>query len=412
TTAVWPGVFAAMDHAGFAANTIQNSVRELNLLDDLVAGAPAPRNYACGLGTIECGYTGSTFEGLQLEGVLAALAHPKTLRYGADADHLQVKRADVGLVAAKRMLAAARHYTFFTIDASDVLDYAALDPAVDAAARCALAMPGAEDRRALLAYHHDRGLAEPLATRFAAKYAAALAALAVMARVIADDKAGTLFDLELSIDEHPPEVPAFACLTGEAELAFVLDELRRRAIPVTHIAPNLGIEKGFDYRHPSGLAALTERTLALHELAQAHQVMLDIHSADDLGPRTRDALRAATDGELHYKISPSLQLLYAEALRDHHPALYARWRADALGYARREADAGSAFAGQCLIGADSDESPEQAAFHHYSFAFVGRRDAAGRFIHRHEFYSLSPAFLRDYADRVHDRLVGLASQLF
>ena len=64
TTAVWPGIFEAMGGGRFAANAIQNSVRELYLLDDLVAGQPAERNYAFNFGTIESGYTGSTYEGL------------------------------------------------------------------------------------------------------------------------------------------------------------------------------------------------------------------------------------------------------------------------------------------------------------------------------------------------------------
>jgi hypothetical protein len=73
TTAVWPGIFSAMNRHGFAANTIQNSIRELNFLDDLLAARPAPTNYACGFGTIETGYTGSSWEGLWVAGVLAAL---------------------------------------------------------------------------------------------------------------------------------------------------------------------------------------------------------------------------------------------------------------------------------------------------------------------------------------------------
>ena len=38
TMSVWPGIFAAMTKGGFAANAIQNSVRELNLLEALLAG--------------------------------------------------------------------------------------------------------------------------------------------------------------------------------------------------------------------------------------------------------------------------------------------------------------------------------------------------------------------------------------
>ena len=69
----WPGVFLAMNRGNFAANSIQNSVRELNLLSELKEGLPAQKNYYCGFGTIESGHTGGTFEGLWVSGVLAAL---------------------------------------------------------------------------------------------------------------------------------------------------------------------------------------------------------------------------------------------------------------------------------------------------------------------------------------------------
>ena len=49
---------------------------------------------------------------------------------------------------------------------------------------------------------------------------------------------------------------------------------------------------------------------------------------------------------------------------------------------------------------------------HYSFAFVGRRDSQGRFLHRDEFYTLSPDFYRAYRDRMADYLSGLAKELF
>ena len=47
---------------------LQNSVRELNLLDDLLAARPAEKNIAFNFGEIESGYTGSTFEGLWVAG--------------------------------------------------------------------------------------------------------------------------------------------------------------------------------------------------------------------------------------------------------------------------------------------------------------------------------------------------------
>ncbi len=58
--------------------------------------------------------------------------------------------------------------------------------------------------------------------------------------------------------------------------------------------------------------------------------------------------------------------------------------------------------------------PADAAlvFHHYSFAFVGRRDASGRFLQREEFYGLLPDFYRAYRTRIADYLAGLVNELF
>jgi hypothetical protein len=111
-----------------------------------------------------------------------------------------------------------------------------------------------------------------------------------------------------------------------------------------------------------------------------------------------------------------LQLLFAETLADHHPALFRQWWADALAYARREAAAGSTFAAECLrayeTAADRTPSRNHLVFHHYSFAFVGRRDKPGQFLHREAFYSLSAKFYRDYEQRIAAYLGGLAADLF
>ena len=50
-------------------------------------------------------------------------------------------------------------------------------------------------------------------------------------------------------------------------------------------------------------------------------------------------------------------------------------------------------------------------FHNFSFAYVGRRDAAGQFICREEFYSLSPGFYSAYQDCITNYLIGLADDL-
>jgi hypothetical protein len=421
TTAVWPAIWQAMAQGGFAANAIQNSVRELNFLETLLEGRPAERNVAFGFGTIETGYTGSSYEGLWVSGVLDALKHGAPPRYGADADHIQVKRGADGLARAKRMLDATRYYSFYTLDVSDVLDYGAL--AASAAAGTATLesrIPDAVQRSDLLAYHRQsrrvsgfdyRPDAAALG-RLVGKYGAALDAVARLYEYICGFKAGIPFDLELSIDEHPNDVPTFDCLTSETELIFVLLEAQRRGIPLTHVAPNFGVEKGTDYRGADGLPGFEARTRSLCRITEDFGIMPDFHSGDDLSAATRQAIGRATRGRNHFKVSPMLQLLFGEVLADHHPDLFRRWYADALAYAQREAAAGSAFAAKCIRCSDVQRpSVHDAVFHNFSFAFVGRRDAEGQFICREEFYALSPVFYQAYQECIVGYLLGLADDL-
>ncbi|MCB0207013.1 MAG: hypothetical protein KDH89_19515, partial [Anaerolineae bacterium] len=226
-------------------------------------------------------------------------------------------------------------------------------------------------------------------------------------------KDGAPFDLELSIDEHPNDIPTFDCLTSETELIFVLLEAQRRGIPLTHVAPNFGVEKGTDYRGADGLAGFEARARSLCRITEDFGVMADFHSGDDLSAATRQAIRRATDGRNHFKVSPNLQLLFAEVLSEYHPDLFRRWWDDSLAYARREAAAGSTFALDCIQQSDLDSpTAHDALFHNYSFAFVGRRDANGQFICREEFYSLSPAFYQAYHERIAQYLIELANDLF
>jgi len=425
TTAVWPAIWQAMAKGGFAANAIQNSVRELHLLDHLLAGRPPEANAAFGFGTIESGYTGSTFEGLWVWGVLEALKSDTLPGYGADADHIQVKRGAEGLARARQVVDAARHYSFFTLDVSDILDYRALSAGAAAAeAYLDEKVPDPDQRRALLAYHQrPRRMGGQVyrpdsvtVGRLVGKYWDALNAMQELYEHIRHLKEGLPFDLELSIDEHPPEVATFDCLTGGTELSFLLLEMQRRGIPLTHIAPNFGIEKGTDYRCPDGLEGLEARVRFLSRIAEELGVMLDFHSGDDLSSATRQVIRRATGGHNHFKISPVLQLLYAEVLADIHPELFRRWWDDALAYARQEAAAGSAFAAECICQYETADnpapSPHHSVFHHFSFAFVGRRDADGQFLYREEFYDLSPAFYSAYQNHGARYLCGLAEELF
>lgn len=426
TTAVWPGIFEAVRRKGFAANSIQNSVRELNLLDNLLQGRPPETNYACGFGTIETGYTGSTYEGLLVSGVLDAIKSDLRFDYGADADHVQVKRGPEGMARAKRVLDAARYYSFYTMDMSDVLDYAALSETSSAGAEHSLEQNVADSktRRDVLAFHQEPQrfgartyqLDAAAVGRFVGKYWKALDALETLNAHITAYKEGEPFDLELTIDEHPPEVAAFDCLTTDEEVLFLLREVQRRGLAVSHIAPNFGVEKGWDYRCPDGLEGLERRVRSQFAIAEEFGVLLDIHSGDDLTEAPRRVFQRATGGRNHFKVSPMLQILYARVLQAYHPDLFLRWWEDALAYAQREAEAGSPFALECLRAYESSEnrapSPNHMVFHHYSFAFVGRRDAHGGFLHRHEFYTLSPAFYQAYTDTIASYLCTLAEELF
>jgi len=386
STSVWPGVWQAMDECRFAANAIQNSVRELNLLEDVLAGRAPRSNYLYGFGTLEEGHTGSTFEGLWVAGVIEALKTDTHPAYGADADHITVRQGPGGIERAKRIIDAVGDYTFFTLDVSDIVDY--------------------------------RVSAQPSANahRFADKYGPAMDVVEELASHITGLKGTVPFDLELSIDECPPRMDAALCLTTEAELRFLIHELRRRSVPITHIAPNVGIVKGQDYEAPDGLAELENRLGRLHEIAAEHGIMLDIHSGDDLRAAVRQTIGRATKGHNHFKVSPSLQVIFGETLHELDPERFRLWWDDTLAYARREAAAGSDFAVQCLRGYESSEraapSPHHAVFHHYNFASVGRRDANGQFVLREQFYSLPAEFYREYSDRIRRFLCEVAADVF
>lgn len=425
TTQVWPGIFTAMARRDIAANSIQNSIRELSLLEDLLSAKPPETNYSTGIGQIQAGWTGSTYEGLWVAGVLAALQSDFELRYGADADHIQVKRGTAGVERAKRVIRSARYYSFYTLDMADVLDYEALQARPEQAeAFLERKIGDAGLRRQILDYHVQpctvAGRVYQLDTsavgRFVGKYWEALGIVEELAVYITSLKEdSTAFDLELTIDEHPPEVSAFDCLTTNEEVLFLAREIKRRALAITHLAPNFGQEKGHDYRGVDGLAGLERRVRDQYAIATQFGLMLDIHSGDDLSRETRRVFGRATAGRVHFKVSPMLQLIYAEVLQELQPALFERWWLDAVAYARREADNGSPVARECLRDLDSSgakPSPRHKVFHYYSFPFVGRRDDQGQFLHRADFYRLPPEFVEAYRKRIDQWLGDLTDDVF
>ena len=424
TTKVWPAIFAAMDRKRFAANSIQNSVRELNLLDDLREGKEPERNYASGFGMIESGYTGSTFEGLWVYGVLAALEHDRPLAYGADADHIQFKRSDRDFARVDRVVRAARYYTFFTLDTADVLSYDAYERRGEGERLLEQTAVSAAERSDILAWHaaplrvgqRTYRLDADTVGRCAAKYGAALDATGALHGRLVALRGGAPFDLEFAFDEHPPEVSGPDCISTEEEVVFVVRELARRGLPATHIAPNFGIEKGFDYRLADGLPGLRARVEAIFRIAEATGLLLDFHSADDLSAATRKVIGRATGGRLHYKISPMLHLIMARTVSACAPELFHRWWNDALAYAQLEAGRGSAIAAESLralaSSADPSPAPEHEVFRHFFFAYPGRRDPAGRFVNREQFYALSADCTAAYQEQVSAHLESIAEDLF
>jgi hypothetical protein len=425
TVAAWLGVWTAMDKCNFCANPIQNSVREVNLLDDLLAGRQPRYNYLANFGKVPEGHTGSTFEGLWVAGVLEALKDASSPPFGADADHITVRRQASDINHAKRVIEAAHRYTFFTLDVSDLLNYDTMDVCSESASLEYLSNYIAKpDRQSeVLAYYADKRyfsgreyrLDKATVGRLVGKYWKALDAVEQLSGYINSVRNGTPFDLEFSVDETPPGIDAFTCLTTDIELIFLLLELQRRQIPVTHIAPNFGVEKGLDYRGKDGLAALEKRVRTLYDISCEFGIMLDCHSGDDLKSSTRKVFGRATQGNIHFKVSPALQVIFAETMNDINPNRFLFWWEDTLDYARREAAAGSVFAAECLRRYETDvdptPSPRHAVFHYYNFASVGRRDSKGQFIHREKFYNLSAEFYGEYQRRVCEYLCEVAADV-
>jgi hypothetical protein len=251
--------------------------------------------------------------------------------------------------------------------------------------------------------------------RLVGKYWQAMEASEALAAFIRGLKGGRPFDLELAIDERPPEVATCDCITSDEELAFVLLEARRRGLPLTHVAPNFGVEKGVDYRCPGGLPELEDRIGRQHRMSEECGVLMDFHSGDDLSQVTRRAIGRATRGRNHFKIAPEPQLLFGKTVHDLLPDLFQEWWEDSREYARREAAVGSGFAASCLCEQEAAGAPPShldPIFHNFGFAYVGKRDANGQYVNRERLYGLPASFYQEYQARLELYLCGLAQDLF
>ncbi len=250
--------------------------------------------------------------------------------------------------------------------------------------------------------------------RLVGKYWNALAAVEALTAYLKALKGDVPFDVELSIDENPAELATAQCITSREEMIFLAIEIQRRHLPVTHIAPNFGVEKGTDYRCPDGLDGLEERVRDISGIAAEYNLMLDCHSGDDLKKKTRQVFGRASRGRINFKISPQLQILFAETLFDVQRDLFRHWWSDVHAFVRAEAAAGSAFAAQCLqeLEANPDPRPECGLFHYYCFVSVGRRDGNGQFVNRERLYDVSPQLMTEYGSRLEKWLREIAEDLY
>lgn len=429
TTTIWPGIWKAMQNKNFAANAIQNSVRELHRLQTLLDGEPSRVNHLYSFGKMKEGHTGSTFEGLWTAGVLSALKTSGKILYGADADHLQVKRGTEGVSRTKKLIDSARYFTFYTMDVSDILDYSALTSLsfADIRSQVEKSIPSASLRAELVDFHKRNGLSAPRGSslqelneetiiRFICKYWGALDALTDLDSYLKNLKQGRGYDLELSIDETPSDFSVFKAITTNEELQFLINEIHRRDIAVTHIAPNFGVEKGVDYRAPGGLPSLEHRVSQQIEIASNRGIMLDCHSGDDLSRQTRRVFGRATNGKIHFKVSPYLQVLYAKTLEKTNPQDFRIWWDDTLAYARESAEQGSSTAIESLglLTASDRQLPSanHLFFREYNFATVGKRDDEGNFLFRPMFYSQGSEFQAELDQAIEGFLCECAEDLF
>lgn len=427
STVVWPGILKAMYRGDFSANSIQNSVRELHLLDTLLTGTPSRVNHLFSFGPVKEGHAGSTFEGLYTQGVIEAIKFPERVRFGADADHLQVKRGSEGIERTKQFIKASRYYSFYTLDVSDILDYSALGAfsgkeSIDYLDSC---IPNKALRSDVLWYHKRKKslgkqylqLDEAQIGRFVGKYWHALDAIEKLYHYVDELKHGEAYDLELSIDENPPHVKTFDTITTPAELLFLVDEIERRGLPITHLAPNFGVEKGVDYRGADGSQLLEQRIGILHKIASEKNMMLDCHSGDDLSRETRRIFKRATRGNIHFKISPSLQALVGEVLEKVDPTFFRFWWEDTLRHTKELAASGVPFALHSLnlikwAGEMDKPSSKHLFFKEFCYATLGARDDAGQFIHRDKFYSFSSDFQSEMDAAMEERILEVAGDLF
>lgn len=424
STLMWPAIYSSMAVHGISVNAIQNSLRELRLLSEIRTGESPREIHLHSFGTIREGHTGCTFEGLWLEGVLSALKIGRIKPYGADADHIKIQNGPGGIDRAKAVILSSRYYSFYTVDVSPILGYHFLfNENKGKGEEILQRVVHSEELRETLRRRHvgtfsfggsSVSVDMDMLGRLTGKYWEALDAIEQITEYIRTIKQYTPFDLELSIDEVPEGLEIRDVLTTEEEVLFLCNEFIRRNIPITHLAPNFGVEKGCDYRIEAGYARLKKVTRSFFNITREFRIMLDIHSGDDLSTETRKVFRRGTGSNLHYKISPRLQELFAEVLISRAPSIFKQWWERTVDYVRAQAEQGSEFARQCLDEYLKGErlTVTNKLFHYYHFATVGLFDDNGEFCVRDSLYSIPQSVIREYQNKLSKQITIYCNDLF
>ncbi|MDC7225141.1 MAG: tagaturonate epimerase family protein [Spirochaetales bacterium] len=410
TTFSWKPAIDLIKKYNISTNLIQNSVREVRVYDEMKQGKDARDVYLYSFGTIKEGHAGSTFEGLWLSGTVEALLSETNLAYGSDADHIKLDDLGESLSRAKSIIRSCRNYSFFTIDTSGLVKFNVEQTAQNDILNVY------EYHKEIIRRNHIKAEADrDFIETMLCKYEDSLKAMKELDEYLHELKGVGNYDLEWSIDEIPAGHDVETNITTTGELLFLLTEVKRREIKLTHIAPNFGVEKGTDYRMKYGREYLFDLLRSFKIISDEFGIMLDVHSGDNLSSETKRIINKATNGEIHYKISPITQEIFAETLYNTNYEDFLFWWKEAYNYAKKKAEEGSDFAAKCLKvyeRSGGKPSPDESVFHYFHYPPIGEISADGNLTLREYLYSLDKEIYQAYDRRFNEYLVSITDELF
>ena len=362
------------------ASTVQlSATREMTTEEEL-----ARRD---GSDPLAAGHTCVSIRHLYHAGLWAAIRAGFRDGYTAEADHFIVSGGTDSEIAAslervKQAIVEAACYTKFTTDSSRTFDLRAdlrhptpwSDVEIDDLFEQRLS---AEERSWVLSAFSpafDCGksryvFAPSEIKRLAVKFGASLKLNEELFDAIARAKQGDPFDFEPSLDEAET-------LTTPKEMIFYMHWLRARGRPAQLVPPNLGFKKRQSYPETAAallsyashklwpelsnqdqpLEGLKRRVSELANVARFFDGTLSIHSGSGKQAEVLQAIAAATEGRVNFKISGELQLQLFDVLYECPPSSPERQLFDRMVAAcERFASAGafgseSALAGQYHAG--------------------------------------------------------------